>query len=110
MNSLDPEVVVSACMLRTRLVRKLMFPLVKKIIDGVPLVLIMIDCAVTGTRHLNYIESAREHPTVSNGGAELGTREENTAATCTTQDGYQKSTPRAINSRDTSSQANLDYN
>ena len=29
---------------------KLMFPLVKKIIDGIPLVLIMIDCAASGNR------------------------------------------------------------
>ena len=86
-----------------------MFPLVKKIIDGVPLVLIMIDCAATGTRHLNYIESAKEHSTMSIEEAEL-THEENTAATCATQDGYQGSTPRAINSRDTLSQTNLDYN
>jgi hypothetical protein len=35
-----------------------MFPLVKKIIDGVPLVLIMIDCAVDRTS-ISNIESAR---------------------------------------------------
>ncbi len=35
-----------------------MFPLVKKIIDGIPLVLIMIDCAATGTS-ISNIESAR---------------------------------------------------
>ena len=85
-----------------------MFPLVKKIIDGVPLVLIMIDCAVTGTRHLDYIESAKEHSTMSSGRAEL-THEENSAAICNTQDGHQGSTPRANYSRDTLSQANLDY-
>ena len=86
-----------------------MFPLVKKIIDGVPLVLIMIDCAVTGTRHLNYIESASKHSTMSIERAELMSHEENSAAICNTQDGHQGSTPRAINSRDTLSQANLDY-
>lgn len=87
-----------------------MFPLVKKIIEGVPIVLIMIDCAVTGTRHLNYIESAKEHSTMSIERAELLSQEENPAATCTTQSGYQESTPRVNYSRDTLSQANLDYN
>lgn len=88
-----------------------MFPLVKKIIDGVPLVLIMIDCAVTGTRHLNYIESAKEHSTMSIDRAELMSHEEDSLpAICTTQDWYQGSTPRATNSRDTLSQANLDFN
>ena len=85
-----------------------MFPLVKKIIDGVPLVLIMIDCAVTGARHPNYIEPAKEHSTMSIERAEL-THEENSAAICNTQDAYQGSTPRANNSRDTLGQANLDY-
>lgn len=66
-----------------------MFPLVKKIIDGVPLVLIMIDCAVTGTRHLKYIESAKEHSTMSIEGAEL-THEKNSDATCTTQNGIRE--------------------
>ena len=77
-----------------------MFPLVKKIIDGVPLVLIMIDCAVTGTRHLNYIESAKEHSTMSTirSGTNLMRR---TLLPSVQNRGYQWSTPRATNSRDT---------
>ena len=48
-----------------------MFPLVKKIIDGVPLVLIMIDCAVDRTS-ISNIESARLSTTSSNRADRVG--------------------------------------